>query len=348
MNESVIKSITPLGSPWATSDPFLFCMYHHDFYPAGNEEMGPQSSLAGRNIGMDFTVKDGWRMYHGDRVPGFPAHPHRGFETVTVVQKGLVDHADSLGAAGRYGYGDTQWLTTGKGVQHSEMFPLLHTDRDNPLELFQIWLNLPRSGKMVAPYFTMLWQEAIPKRIFTDRDGSRVEVNIVAGRLGDARPLPPPPHSWAADPDNHVAIWTLCMEPDSTWLLPAAVTGIHRTLYFYQGKSIRIAGEEVGPMHSVALDAGREVLLENGAGEGLLLLLQGRPINEPVAHYGPFVMNTREELQQAFTDYHQTRFGGWPWPAQDQVHPREQGRFARHADGRLEELGSGLGMSLNL
>ena len=102
-----IKSIKPLGFPWQTQDPFLFCVHHEDYYPKGNDEMGPSASLAGRNIGNDFAInKERWRMYHGQRVPGFPAHPHRGFETVTIITKGLVDHSDSLGAAGRFGFGD--------------------------------------------------------------------------------------------------------------------------------------------------------------------------------------------------------------------------------------------------
>lgn len=337
MTENAIKSIFSLGFPWITSDPFLFCVHHQDFYPAGNAVMGPQASLNGRNIGMDFTIKDGWRMYHGDKVPGFPAHPHRGFETVTVVQKGIVDHADSIGAAGRYGNGDTQWLTTGKGVQHSEMFPLLNSTKDNPLELFQIWLNLPRANKMVEPYFTMFWREAIPKLTLHDQDGRKILINVVAGPLADARPLPPPPHSWAADSENHVAIWTIKMDAFAVWSLPAAASGLNRSLYFYQGKTMRTDGTEVKPLHGVDLHSNQEVLLENGNQEGLLLLLQGRQINEPMAHHGPFVMNTREELQQAFIDYRQTAFGGWPWPAHDQVHPRNKGRFAKHADGQVEE-----------
>ena len=330
--ETAVKSVKPLGQPWVTEDPFLFCMHHRDHYPAGNEALGPRASLEGRNIGQDFTIKDGWRMYHGDRVPGFPAHPHRGFETVTVVLKGLVDHADSMGAAGRYGNGDTQWLTAGKGVQHSEMFPLLNTEGDNPLELFQIWLNLPRASKMAAPHFTMFWAEDIPRRVYTDRDGSRVVVEVIAGPLDDIRPLPPPPHSWAAHPDNHVAIWTIRMTPDASWVLPAAVNGINRTLYFHQGETLTVDGVEVSPMHGVELHPHREVLLQNGEQESLLLFLQGRPINEPVAQYGPFVMNTREELQQAFMDYHQSGFGGWPWPTHDHVHPRDKERFATGSD----------------
>src|SRR5688500_1055829 len=151
--------VRPLGFPWETRDPFLFCVNHDDRYPAGNEVLGPASSLAGRDLGQDFEPSEDWRMYHGRRVPGFPAHPHRGFETVTIVRRGLVDHSVSLGATARYGHGDVQWLTAGRGIQHSEMFPLLRQDAPNHLELFQIWLNLPRADKMVEPHFTMFWAD---------------------------------------------------------------------------------------------------------------------------------------------------------------------------------------------
>src|SRR3954469_3268547 len=145
---SRVVDVSPLSFPWQPLDPFLACMHHDDAYPAGNEKLGPNASLAGRRIGMDFDGKDGWNMYHGDVVPGFPSHPHRGFETVTIVREGLIDHADSLGAAARFGGGDVQWLTAGGGVVHAEMFPLLRRDAKNPLELFQIWLNLPAADKL--------------------------------------------------------------------------------------------------------------------------------------------------------------------------------------------------------
>src|SRR5262252_29451 len=131
MSTSPILRIEPLSFPWPTPDPFLFCAYHNDAYPKGNEHFGPATSLAGRNIGMDFEGKDGWRMYHGEVVPGFPRHPHRGFETVTLARRGYIDHSDSLGAQARFGQGDVQWLTAGAGIVHSEMFPLLERDRDN-------------------------------------------------------------------------------------------------------------------------------------------------------------------------------------------------------------------------
>jgi quercetin 2,3-dioxygenase len=338
MHESMdaVVRLEPLGFPWATPDPFLFCVHHDDHYPAGNERMGPASSLAGRDLGQDFAGKDGWRMYHGREVPGFPQHPHRGFETVTIVRRGLIDHSDSLGAAARYGEGDVQWLTAGKGILHSEMFPLLDRSGTNPLELFQIWLNLPRADKLVEPHFSMLWKQAVPKHVAKDSAGRVTEVTLVAGRLDEQRAPPPPPRSWAARPDADVAIWIVKMAPGTRWTLPAAARGSNRRLYFFRGAELRVSGRDIPASRAIDLRAEAEVALEAGREEIELLLLQGRPLQEPVVQYGPFVMNTREEIQQAFADYRGTGFGGWPWKSDEPVHPREEGRFARHADGRLE------------
>jgi hypothetical protein len=331
-----IKSIKALGFQWETADPFLFCVHHEDQFPQGNEQMGPVTSMQGRHLGDDFIIKDGFRMYHGKTVPGFPGHPHRGFETITVVRKGIVDHADSMGAAGRYGNGDVQWMTAGKGVQHSEMFPLLSMEKENPLELFQIWLNLPRKSKMVNPHFKMLWKDVIPNIAFTDEANKKTQIELIAGTLMGKKASPPPPDSWAADPQNEVAVWNIKMDAGAKWILPKASPGINRTLYFYEGNSLKI-GEETIPSYAAAeVIPDIDLLLEAGENGAGILLLQGKPIGEPVIQYGPFVMNTKEEINQAFTDYHETQFGGWPWPAYDQVHARDQSRFARHADGKME------------
>src|SRR3954462_14985646 len=167
---------------WPTIDPFLFCVHHDDAYPAGNPQLGPEASLDGRDLGMDFAAVAGWNMYHGLVVPGFPAHPHRGFETVPYVRRGLIDHSDSLGATARFGRGDVQWLTAGGGIVHSEMFPLLEKERPNPVELFQIWLNLPSADKLAEPHFTMLWSGEIPRIVQRDAAGKTVEVTTVAGQ----------------------------------------------------------------------------------------------------------------------------------------------------------------------
>jgi redox-sensitive bicupin YhaK (pirin superfamily) len=336
MSDNAIVEVRQLGFPWETLDPFLFCVYHDDAYPKGNGRFGPDASLAGRQIGNDFAGKDGWRMYHGQTVPGF--------ETVTVVRKGLIDHSDSLGAAARFGGGDVQWLTAGKGIVHAEMFPLLDSSSPNPLELFQIWLNLPARSKMADPHFTMFWSEDIPHRVFTDASGHQTTVSVVAGRLVDADadtvvPLAPPPDSWASQAESDLAIWTLKMAPGARWTLPAAAgASTRRNLYFFKGSSVTVEGTTVTGRAAVELRGDRSATLVNGPEASEFLLLQGKPIGEKVAQYGPFVMNTEQELRQAFADYQSTQFGGWPWPDNAPVHGAENKRFARHADGRVETL----------
>jgi len=339
MTEQSVLGIEPLSFPWQTPDPFLFCVYHNDAYPKGNERFGPAAPLAGRDIGQDFAGKDGWRMYHGETVPGFPRHPHRGFETVTLARRGFIDHSDSLGALARFGRGDAQWVTAGRGIEHAEMFPLLDRSGPNPLELFQIWLNLPRADKMVEPHFKMLWASAIPRVTVRDAGGGATEAVLVAGHLGEARAPAPPPKSWAARPGTDVAIWTIRMTPQARWKMPAAQPGTNRTAYFFRGRELRMDGREIPPGSAVRLRPDRDVELHNGAEEAELLLLQGRPIGEPIVQHGPFVMNARSEIVQAITDYQRTRFGSWPWPDDAPVHGAEPVRYARLPDGSVEQGG---------
>ncbi len=332
-----IKSIKPLGFVWETADPFLFCVHHEDNFPAGNAAMGPDvQHFKGRHLGDDFIIKDGFRMYHGKTVPGFPGHPHRGFETITVVRKGIVDHSDSMGAAGRYGNGDVQWMTAGAGVQHAEMFPLIYGDKGNPMELFQIWLNLPAKNKMVQPHFKMFWRESIPNESFSDKNNKKTNVEIIAGELDQRKAPSPPPDSWAAVANHEVAIWNIKMEAGAEWTLPAASKGINRVIYIYEGETTTVAETVITNYQSVELIPEVPVNIKAGNQAVSILLLQGKPIGETVMQYGPFVMNSKEEINQAFEDYHKTQFGGWPWPKFDHVHPREKPRFARHADGREE------------
>jgi redox-sensitive bicupin YhaK (pirin superfamily) len=336
--ELVVETVPLTGSPWPTVDPFLFCVHHDDAYPEGNEQMGPVSSLEGRELGADFAGVDGWRMYHGLEVPGFPQHPHRGFETVTYVRQGLIDHADSLGAAARFGRGDTQWLTAGRGIVHSEMFPLLDRDAPNPLELFQIWLNLPAESKLADPYFAMLWSRDVPVVVDRDADDRATTVTVVAGELDGQRAPTPPPDSWAARPEADVAIWHLQLEPGAAWVVPGA-TGDEtvRVLYVYTGAAT-VGDTAVTAPTGVVVRANAPAPLTAGPDGAEVLMLQGRPIGEPVAQYGPFVMNEEAEIAQAFAEYRQTGFGGWPWSRDDPVHAGERGRFARHADGREEDV----------
>jgi quercetin 2,3-dioxygenase len=333
----LVKNLKNLESQWETLDPFLFCVHHEDNYPPGTERMGINpKELTGRTVGQDFVSKDGWRMYHGKKVPGFPNHPHRGFETVTVVRKGFVDHTDSMGGAGRYSNGDTQWMTAGEGIQHCEMFPLVSQTQNNPAELFQIWLNLPSINKLVKPHFTMFWKGDVPIYKYTDSEGALTQIEMIAGSLAGITPLAPPPNSWAADPLNAVAIWVVKMDSHAKWNLPPAGTGINRMIYFYKGTTLRLADTEIPSLMSAELESEVEMEIQNGEGEAFFLFLQGKPIGEPIAQYGPFVMNTTKEIQEAFYDFQKTQFGGWHFSSHEPVHPRSKSRFARHADGREE------------
>ena len=332
---SPIRQTVPLGAQWPTLDPFLFCAHHLDRYPAADGNLAPAASLEGRALGSDFAGIDGWNMYHGSTVPGFPQHPHRGFETVTYVRRGWCDHSDSLGAQARFGEGDVQWITAGGGIVHAEMFPLFDTEGPNTLHLFQIWLNLPAADKMVDPHFTMLWSDEVPT---VSEDG--VEVTVIAGAIGDAAPPSPPPNSWASG--NHdVAIWHAKVESGSAWTLPAAPDDVNRVLYLFEGDGVTVADQAVASETGVVLDPTAAVTVTAGpATTAEAIVLQGRPIGEPVAQYGPFVLNDEAGIRQAMTDYQRTQFGGWPWPSDDPVHGDQPVRFARHADGRTEEMAS--------
>ena len=335
MNDPVLQTVA-LGFPWVTLDPFLFCVHHRDRYPAANEHMGPAASLAARDIGMDFSGAEGWSMYHGSIVPGFPQHPHRGFETVTFVRQGFIDHSDSLGATARFGHGDAQWLTAGRGIVHAEMFPLLDRTGPNPLELFQIWLNLPAADKMVEPYFTMLWREAMPRLAVTDDSGRAIEVTVVAGALAGLQPLAAPPDSWASRPEADLAIWQVVLAPLARWTLPPTIySETVRTMYVFAG-SINIGERTIQAPTGVVLRSQEPLAISAESQGAEALMLQGRPVGEPVVQYGPFVMNDQAGIAQALTDYRRTGFGGWTWTTDDPVHLPTAGRFARHPDGRSE------------
>ncbi len=360
MADDPVLQTVPLGFQWPTVDPFLFCVHHNDAYPVGTEQLGPDRALLrGRPMGSDFSGQDGWSMYHGQVVPGFPQHPHRGFETVTFARRGLIDHSDSLGAAARFGRGDVQWLTAGKGIVHSEMFPLLNRDSDpnsetdhagntagNHTELFQIWLNLPARNKMADPYFTMLWDHNIPRHVHLDADRRVTTVTVIAGTLEDSQPPSPPPDSWASQPDSDVAIWHINFDSDATFDLPPSHNPESvRVLYVFEG-SVRIGTHTITAPTAVVVANDQTIQITAETQGAEVLMLQGRPIGEPVVQHGPFVMNTREEIQQAFADYQRTQFGGWPWPEDGPVHGTQRERFARHADGHLDLVNDRTGRTL--
>ncbi|WP_430885308.1 pirin family protein [Fusibacter sp. JL216-2] len=340
---SVILSKKALGFHWETQDPFLFCAHHLDKYPKGTDQLGPAMPLSRRNLGQDFDLSNDWKMYHGRTVPGFPEHPHRGFETVTVVLEGFVDHFDSKGASGRYGQGDVQWMTAGEGMQHAEMFPLVHSDKENPLHLFQIWLNLPKKDKFVKPHYKMLWSEEVPiihlknDMILNDetaKEESNISVTLIAGQFMSVESAKPAPDSYASNPESELSIMLVKIDEGAKFTLPKASDHVKRAIYHYKGQGIKI-NKEILEKEYQAYVKPEALSIESQGKEAEILILQAVPINEPVAQYGPFVMNTMDEIRTAYDDYQKTRFGGWPWDRSDPVNPKDKGRFAKYEDGRV-------------
>lgn len=243
------------------------------------------------------------------------------------MRKGVVDHSDSMGNSARYADGDVQWLTAGRGILHAEMFPLLNQDGPNPFELFQIWLNLPSSSKMVTPNFKMFWAESIPTHNVGGRQNS-VKVRCIVGRLGDSlssAPPKPPDDSWAARPEADLAIWTITMAPGARWTLPPAEgSETRRQLLYFAGKSMALDDEHVNSGTAIEVRCSKPMVLVNGSEASELLLLQGRPIGEAVVQDGPFVMNSADEISQAYADYRLTQFGGWNWSSTEPTHGQKQ------------------------
>ena len=318
----------PEEGPWPTKDPFLFCVHHKDNYPNANNKMGPNASLDNRNIGNDFSNFNGWSMYHGSLIPGFPRHPHRGFETVTIVEKGIIDHSDSLGFSARYGDGDVQWLTAGDGIQHSEMFPLFNKGDNNPIDFFQIWINLEAKKKRVKPNFSMFWKDDIPKIITIDKNNIETEILLIAGEYSSNQAPKSPPDSWASNNENNVNIWKIKMKGKAQWELPKVKKQIIRTLYIYHGSGVIINGQTIESGNMIDINTSENILISELSSGTELLLLQAKPIQEPIVKYGPFVMNTKAEIQEAFDDYQKTGFGNWTWADDDPVHGTEYKKFA--------------------
>ncbi len=328
MSNPLIYSVVPIEFRLDLKDPFIFCAHHIDHYPKGNADLGPATPALNKE----------YNMYYGETVPGFPEHPHTGFETITLVEQGYVDHFDSLGNAGRYADGDVQWLTTGNGVEHCEMFPLLHEDRDNPFELFQIWFNSSPEQKKQPADYKMFWREQIPHVFEADAENRKSDIRIISGQFKETQAIPRPPHSWAAAAENKVNIYLIKLAPEAELTIPATTSTSNRFCYFYEGKTLDVEDQTIDFKHLVELKADADIHLKSGLLESRILWLEGEPINAPVAMRGPFVLNSNEELDAAFRRYRETHFGEWPWPSPAPVFEKAQPRFATYNGGEHKEF----------
>ena len=240
-----------------------------------------------------FLMLDAFRNENpDDYIGGFPDHPHRGFETVTYMIAGRMRHHDSVGNSGLLGPGGAQWMTTGSGLIHSE----LPEQEEGLMEGFQLWLNLPAKNKMVAPSYRDIPPAAIPE--FTTADGVRVRV-IAGASCGIAGAV--------QRPDTEPLYLDVHLPAGRRFVQPIAA-GHNAFTYTYRG-SVNIAGTTVSDRYMA-------ILANNGAGEvcieasedARVLIIAGQPLKEPIAQYGPFVMNTTEQIHQAMRDYEAGKF----------------------------------------
>jgi redox-sensitive bicupin YhaK (pirin superfamily) len=229
-----------------------------------------------------------------DYIAGFPAHPHRGFETVTYIIDGHMLHEDHLGNRGDLQAGGVQWMTAGRGIEHSEM----PQQKDGLLRGFQVWLNLPAKEKMKPAGYRDISADEMPRADLAN--GGKVK--LIAGSMTlEGETFTGPGDSEATAP----VIADITVPAGQTVTVPLPDT--HSALFYVFEGDIQAAGTEVPPHHTAVLESGSELTLSSGRG-GRLLLLAGKPLGEPVVQYGPFVMNSREEIEQTLADYRSGRF----------------------------------------
>jgi quercetin 2,3-dioxygenase len=231
---------------------------------------------------------------------GVGQHPHRGFETVTIVYQGEVEHRDSTGGGGMIGPGEVQWMTAGGGLLHEEFHSRDFTQKGGTFEVVQLWVNLPARDKMIQPAYQAIGRDSIPEVTLADGAG---RVRIIAGEYDG--------HKGPARTFSLMHVWDMRLRPDATasfdipegWT--TAIVVLHGT--------VLVNGSEVVREAQFALldRSGTSVSIEAN-NEATLLVLAGEPIEEPVVGYGPFVMNTREQIQQAMDDFNSGRFGSMP------------------------------------
>ena len=266
-----LSTIRPLPGPDVDQiDPFLFLNHH-----------GPQT-YPPRNHGLPFGP-----------------HPHRGFETVTFILEGELAHLDSGGGESVIRAGGVQWMTAGRGLVHAEISPEEFKKQGGPLEILQLWVNLPSRLKMVEPNYIGLQQQDIPEIV---ADEGKVRVNLIAGRWdGQQAPI-------QSLIDIHMV--TIAMSPGGHVQVPVAATR-NVFLYVVRGE-ITVGGEAASAFHLVELNNDGDTVDLQATTDALLLFGHAEPIGEPVVAHGPFVMNTREEIRQAMMDYQSGKFGGLP------------------------------------
>ena len=317
---------------WSGDDPFTFVSHHHDKYPHGNAQMAPPLDLiAGRNLGRDYQERFGFRMYHGRVVPGFPMHAHWGYETVTIAEKGFVDHFDTEKNYGRYGNGDVQWTFASSRYEHNEMYPLIDQENDNPVHITQIMINLPLDRKNTGNAVNNIWSENIP--VFTDGEK---EITLYCGTYGGRSLYSPNPGSWAKG-ENSVRIMKAVLQPGASFSLDALPGGVDRNVYFVSGKDAVMDGTRIKPNLRFKTVRETSINIVNGEEKSEFWILEGRPIGEKQAAFGPVILKDLDEVRSSMYEIRVNEFKEWPWGVMDVTNPLDMGRELHRPDGSVEK-----------
>ncbi|MGX6977704.1 pirin family protein [Vagococcus elongatus] len=312
-------------------NPYILIARHVDDYPEGNGEMAPVEFPRDWQKGNDFTSGRGWNMYHGEYVPGFPAHPHRGFETITYAKNGIIDHFDSHGNYGRYGNGDIQWMISGRGLQHAEMFPLIETEKNNPFEIVQIWLNLPAHKKMVPPSYKMYWHENIPVIKLADKNPDKNFLKVLVGSYNGVQAERPVENSYGYEEENHINVWDGKLEKGERFVIPSYPNDVK--VQFYVGDGKFKVDDYLVDRNSLLVYTSDSEITFTAEEDSEFMVFIGKEIKEEIYAYGPFVMNTKAEVVQAYEDFRKNQFGGWPWSSSAPTIPSDKGRFSVYDKG---------------
>lgn len=288
MATKTVQQILPPPPPHMVGDGFRV----HNFFPGGynmdNKRMSP-FFLLDYNSKIDFSPRD---------IPrGVGVHPHRGFETVTIAYQGKVAHHDSTGHSGVIGEGDVQWMTAASGVLHKEYHEEAYSKAGGPFQMVQLWVNLPAKDKMSPPKYQAITNSQMGKYQLPANDGL---VEIIAGSFYGTK--------GAATTFSPIELYNIRINKGAslTFSLPASYnTGI----LVIEGQ-VRINESEIAPTDNFVLfrNDGETVALI-AEEDSVLLVMSGQPIDEPIVAYGPFLMNTKEEIQQAYDDFRQGKFG---------------------------------------
>ncbi len=235
-----------------------------------------------------------------DKQRGVGWHPHRGFETVTVVFDGEVDHEDTAGNGGRIGTGDVQWMTAGAGLLHKEFHSVDFSRRGGRFEVLQLWVNLPAKSKMTPPGYQGILDKDIPAVRLDNEAGT---VRVIAGEFGGAK--------GPARTFTPINLLDVRLHAGKSVRL-SLTEGYTASLYVLSGEVLLNGNEKAAGTELVVLDRKGDKIMIEAASDAMLLVMNGEPIDEPVSGYGPFVMNTPQQIREAFKDFHAGRMGTLP------------------------------------